>query len=64
MKIDWKQKLSSRKFWGMVAGLIIGIVVFFISDPGTVERVTSIITSALSVCVYIFCEATLDGKRE
>jgi uncharacterized membrane protein YhaH (DUF805 family) len=64
MKIDWKRKLSSRKFWGMVAALLVSIVVFFVSDQGTVERITSIITSAVTICVYIWCEATLDESNK
>ncbi len=29
MKIDWKRKLTSRKFWFALAGFIAGLIVIF-----------------------------------
>ena len=43
-KINWKQKLSSRKFWAAVAGFVTAILVAFNVENGTVEQITAIIT--------------------
>lgn len=63
MKIDWKVKLSSRKFWFAIAGLATAILGGVVS-PEIVAKVTGII-SALGVCViYILGESHVDASRE
>lgn len=63
MKIDWKQKLSSRKFWALVAALVLSILVFFNASDNTATQVSSIITAFGSVCVYTLAETSVDKKR-
>lgn len=63
-KINWKRKLTSRKFWAAVVGFITAILIAFRIDNLTVEQVTAVI-SALGVLVaYILGEglADLGGK--
>ena len=60
MKIDWKAKLSSRKFWALVAGLVSSLLVAFNVSDGSVAQVTAIITAFGSVAVYIFAESSVD----
>ena len=64
MNIDWKKKLSSRKFWALVSALIIAVVVLCVTDAGTIERITSVVGAFLSVAVYIFCEASIDKESK
>ena len=45
MKIDWKKKLTSRKFWVALIGFISSLLVAFNVDSGSVEQITSIIMS-------------------
>ena len=61
MHIDWKRKLSSRKFWAMVAGVISGWIVFAASEKGSPERIIGPIESTCSLIAYIFGEAIADG---
>ena len=44
MKIDWKKKLSSRKFWAMLAALVLSILTAFGVPSLTAEQVVVIIT--------------------
>lgn len=63
MKIDWKQKLSSRKFWALIAALVLSILVFFNASDNTATQVSSIITAFGSICVYTLAETSVDKKR-
>ena len=63
MKIDWKQKLSSRKFWALVAALVLSVLVFFNASDNTATQVSSIITAFGSICVYTLAETSVDKKR-
>ena len=61
MKINWKQKLTSRKFWAAVVGFTTAILIAFKVDSLTVEQVTTVI-SALGVLVaYILGEGLADS---
>lgn len=61
-QIDWKRKLSSRKFWALLAGLATsGMVLFNISD-NTAAQVAAVIGAFGSVAVYMLSEAYVDGQ--
>lgn len=62
MKIDWKRKLTSRKFWLALVGLATSLLVAFNVDENSIAQVTSIITAAASVVAYILAEGFVDGK--
>ena len=64
MKIDWKRKLSSRKFWAAMIGFVTAILVAFKVDELTIEQVTSVISAASILVAYILAEGYVDGKRE
>ena len=60
-EINWKRKLTSRKFWAAVVGFITAILIAFKIDNLTVEQVTAVI-SALGVLVaYILGEGLADS---
>lgn len=59
--IDWKAKLTSRKFWVAVVGFITGILVAFRVDGETVETVSGVVMSAASVVAYIIGEGLIDA---
>ena len=61
MKIDWKSKLSSRKFWVAICGFIGGILMALKMDETTVTQVTGIIMAGASVLAYILGEAWTDA---
>ena len=63
MKIDWKQKLTSRKFWAAVIGFVTSILVMFNVENLTVERVIALITAGSTLIAYIIGEGMVDAKR-
>lgn len=63
MKIDWRKKLSSRKFWAAVAGFATAVLVALNYSQLEIEQVAAIITGAGTLIAYIFAEGYVDGKR-
>lgn len=60
-KIDWASKLTSRKFWMAVSGLVSGILMAIHLDEQTVTQITGIIMAAASVVAYIIGEGLADA---
>ncbi|MDE6725087.1 MAG: hypothetical protein K2J79_05725 [Ruminiclostridium sp.] len=60
-KIDWKRKLTSRKFWVSVAGFVAGLVVAFGGSKGTSETVSGCIMSGAAVIAYTVGEGLSDA---
>lgn len=60
-KIDWTAKLTSRKFWMALVGLISGILVALKLDEQTVTQITGIIMAGASVIAYIIGEGLIDA---
>lgn len=60
-KIDWVAKLTSRKFWLALTGLISGILVALKLDEQTVTQITGIIMAGASVIAYIIGEGLIDA---
>ena len=63
MKIDWKRKLTSRKFWLALAGFIAGLIVAFGGSAETAESVTGCIMSGATVVAYIIGEGLTDAAN-
>ena len=63
MKIDWKKKLTSRKFWVALIGFISSLLVAFNVDSGSVEQITSIIMSGARLIAYILAEGFVDASN-
>ena len=62
--MDWKSKLSSRKFWICVAAFL-GSIAASIAGLCTSNQVVAgigIVAGVLSAAIYAFCEAWVDGK--
>lgn len=60
-KIDWKRKLTSRKFWMALAGLIIGVLTLFNFDDSTVTQVGGLVITFGSVVAFIIGEGLVDA---
>lgn len=56
-----KQKLSSRKLWAAIAGLVMGLSMVFGLDEGTISTVSGAVVSVASVIVYIVTEGKVDA---
>lgn len=63
MKINWKQKLTSRKFWAAVTGFVTAILVAFKVDKLTIEQVVSVISASAVLIAYIIGEGMVDAAR-
>ena len=62
-KIDWKRKLSSRKLWAAVAGIVAGLSMVFGLDQNTISTVAGAVVSAASVIIYIRTEGKIDTEN-
>lgn len=62
-KIDWKQKLSSRKLWAAGAGIVTGLAMVFGLDEGTISNVAGAVVSVASIVAYIITEGDVDATR-
>lgn len=63
MKIDWKAKLSSRKFWVALAGILSGIALMITSDENTAQMVSGAVTEISSIVIYVYGESKVDANR-
>lgn len=59
--IDWKRKLSSRKFWSLLAGAITGLVVFITSPSRSPEAICGLVGTFISFVAYMFAEGIADS---
>lgn len=62
-KIDWKLKLSSRKFWAAVAGVATAVLVLCNVNELTIEKVAALISAEGVLIAYIFAEGDVDSNR-
>lgn len=60
MKSNLAQKLSSRKFWALLAGFIGSLLIAFNVGDNQIAQVTAVITAFGSIAVYILSEASID----
>lgn len=63
-KINWAQKLSSRKFWAAVVALVISVVAFTNCDQGTTEKIVALVGAIGSMVMYMLSETVVDKARE
>lgn len=56
------EKLSSRKLWIAICGLVVGIAAAFGIEGDQYTQIAGVVTSAISVASYIFGESTIDAK--
>lgn len=62
MKINWTQKLTSRKFWLALAAFIVGVLALFGTDANTTQQISGVIMSLGAVVAYIAGEGYVDGQ--
>ena len=59
--IDWKAKLTSRKFWMAIAGFITGLVAFVQHPTSDAQAISGLIMAFGSVVAYIIGEGLADA---
>lgn len=63
MKINWKEKLTSRKFWAAVMGVILCLLTIFGVEELTAEKVEALGWAIAALIAYILGEGLVDSKR-
>lgn len=62
-KINWKQKLTSRKMWMSVAAFVSAVLVCVGMNDNDIAQVTSIIMAGATMIAYILGEGLVDAER-
>jgi len=57
------EKLTSRKLWAAIVGVITGLVLAFGADAETIETVSGAAMTIVSCVAYIIGEAAPDAAR-
>lgn len=62
-KIDWKRKLTSRKFWAAVVGFVTPMLMAGGATESVVTQVASIIMAGATLIAYIIGEGLTDAAN-
>ena len=63
MQVDWKSKLTSRKFWAALVAVIMSVCVIFGVDDITTEQITGLVMAVGALIAYILGEGFVDAAR-
>lgn len=61
--INWKAKLTSRKLWAAVVGVVVGLAAAFGIEENEYAQIVGLVGSLVSAVGYIFGEAAVDVAR-
>lgn len=61
--MDWKRKLTSRKFWLAIADFVGMILIATGKDNSTVTQVTALIMAGAGVVGYLLAEGLADSAN-
>ena len=59
-----KEKLTSRKFWTAVSGIIIGCLMLFGYSDGTLEKISALILILGDTVAYMLAESNVDANNK
>ena len=60
-KIDWKRKLTSRKFWAAVANFVSMLLIMLKVDENSATQAVALIMAGAGVIAYIIGEGIADA---
>lgn len=63
MSIDWKRKLTSRKFWAAIVGFVTPMLLAFGIAEDSVTQIVAIIMAGADVVAYIIAEGLVDANH-
>ena len=63
MKINWKRKLTSRKWWVSVAALVSGLILAFGGGDEAAQTVSGCIMATAAVVGYMVGEGLADSSH-
>ena len=61
MKIDWKRKLTSRKFWAAVIGFVTQLMLASGASEGTVTQTVAVVMAGATLIAYMLAEGFADS---
>lgn len=61
--IDWKKKLTSRKFWMAIVAFITPLLLAFGVAEDNVTQVVAIVMAGADVVAYIIAEGLVDANQ-
>lgn len=61
--INWKQKLTSRKFWVAVITFVTSLILAFGVSESVATEVASVIMAGATMIAYILGEGLVDANR-
>lgn len=64
MNINWRRKLTSRKFWVSLAGFIAGLIMIFGGSQEDADKISGSILSGAAVVGYVLGEGLADGANK
>lgn len=64
MKINWKTKLTSRKFWAALVGFVSPLLLAFGVSESEVAEIAGIIMSGAALIAYIIGEGLIDANHK
>ena len=62
--IDWKRKLTSRKFWMAIVAFITPLLLAFGVSDSEVAQIVAIIMAGADVVAYIVAEGLVDANSQ
>lgn len=60
---NWKSKLTSRKFWAAILGVVLSVMTMYGSSDDDKTKVTGLITATSTLVIYILAESSVDKKN-
>lgn len=60
-KINWKQKLTSRKLWVAIIGIVAGLAAVFGVDENEYTAIAGAVIAAANAVAYIMGESKIDA---
>lgn len=63
MKIDWVRKITSRKLWVAIVGLVTSTMLVFGVAESDASQIAGIIMQAATVLGYLFAEGLTDASN-
>lgn len=61
---DILKKLTSRKFWAMIAAVVVSVLAMLNYSEDSLVQVTSLITSVGAIITYIIGESSVDKSKK
>lgn len=62
-KIDWKRKLTSRKFWAAVVNFITQLLIALNMNENEVAQIAALVMAGAGVIAYIIGEGLADAAN-